>query len=141
MKIGAAPVERVLSRIEKIPDAGCWIFMGSLCKGYGQVRCGSTTRRTHRIVYESLVGPIPEGRQLDHVCRVRSCCNPSHLRVVTNRENMMAPGSLALPRIYANATHCLHGHELSGTNLYLYRGKRQCRTCRHRRDQNKRGNK
>ncbi|MFK5284023.1 HNH endonuclease signature motif containing protein, partial [Lacticaseibacillus paracasei] len=49
---------------------------------------GGKSQKAHRFMYERLVGPIPAGMQLDHLCRVRPCCNPAHLEPVTQRENI-----------------------------------------------------
>lgn len=91
-----APLERrIFHRCEVQPN-GCLTYTGHLDpEGYGKIRAGSRTdgtRRTvyvHRAVYIELVGPVPEGLQLDHLCRTRSCCNPAHLEPVTARENTL----------------------------------------------------
>ena len=67
---------------------GCWEWQGALNDGYGIVGRDGTTRRVHRVVYEALVGPIPNGMDLDHLCRNRRCCNVLHLEPVTRRENL-----------------------------------------------------
>ena len=95
---GRTPVpawERVLSRVEKITETGCWIFMGSVkANGYCSVGVGSLrdgSRRVdyaHRVVFEAVKGPIPKDLELDHLCRVRCCVNPDHLEPVTSRENL-----------------------------------------------------
>lgn len=67
----------------------CWIWNGARSgKGYGMMRIGVAILYTHRIMYELFVGPIDEGLQIDHLCRVRECCNPSHLDQVTPGENL-----------------------------------------------------
>jgi len=103
------PATPVLERIEARTvrqENGCWHFTGSLYKGYGQIQTGSNydgtrkPRQVHRVAYEILVGPIPEGLQLDHtchnddplcpggdVCLHRRCWNPAHLEPVTPGEN------------------------------------------------------
>jgi hypothetical protein len=55
--------------------------------GYGQFWVGGTTVRAHRIVYEDFVGPIPDGFEIDHICRVKACANFRHLRLVTRKQN------------------------------------------------------
>lgn len=78
---------RVMRRIQK---GDCWEWTGALFQGtgYGQVWADGTTRLAHRVVYELLVGPIPVGLDLDHLCRNRSCVNPAHLEPVTRRVNV-----------------------------------------------------
>lgn len=128
----------------------CWIWTrGRFDNGYGQAwkhapRTKPTGRygrpiQAHRLVYELFCGPIPQSMQLDHVCRQRGCVNPSHLRVVTGRDNLLAAGSKCVAAINAAKTSCNHGHPLSGDNLYVSRGKRYCRTCKRNRKQAARG--
>ena len=82
----------------------------------------------HRIVYEALVGPIPEGMVLDHLCRNRPCASPAHLEPVDSRTNTLrGEGPTAK---HAIKTHCPRGREHTPENTYSYkRGGRQCRTC------------
>jgi hypothetical protein len=76
-----------------------------------------------------LVGPIPEGMEIDHLCRNRGCVNPEHLEPVTRQENIRRSQSISVAN--AAKTHCPYGHLLSGANLYLRpnRGGRACREC------------
>lgn len=99
--------------------------------GYGHVRIGGRLRLAHRVLYEHVNGPIPAGLDLDHLCRVRACVNPNHLRPATRRENIMAPGSESLTKRHAEKTACHRGHPLEGANVYRYSdGRRRCNQCR-----------
>jgi hypothetical protein len=83
-----------MERVE-VDEDGCWIWTGALStQGYGNIRIGSRTdgsRRvvpTHIVMWESQNGPVSDGLELDHLCRVRACCNPAHLEPVTPSVNM-----------------------------------------------------
>lgn len=85
------PEDRFWEKVDIRDFNGCWVWTAakSTC-GYGRFgmgRKGTGQVQAHRLSYEWLVGPIPPGMQLDHVCRVRSCVNPEHLRIVTNAQN------------------------------------------------------
>lgn len=124
---------RVADKIAVQAD-GCWLWTGFVARnGYGRVRHGERIVRAHRHVYELLVGPIPDGLRLDHLCRVRHCVNPAHLEPVTHRENVLRGSSPIAQK--AQQTHCIHGHRLDGGNLYVHPtdGTRKCRTCQRRR--------
>jgi hypothetical protein len=74
---------------------GCWLWQRKLGRnGYGQMRGYAGQISAHRFAYEVLMGPIPEGMQLDHLCRNRACCNPEHLEPVTGRENRLRGDTL-----------------------------------------------
>lgn len=116
---------RLLSRIA-VSSSGCWEWTGARRPdGYGVLN----GVRAHRLVYEAKVGPIPEGLDLDHLCRVRHCVNPDHLEPVTRRVNTLRGEGPAA--VKARQTHCVNGHLLAGDNLYVHpkRGTRNCRTC------------
>lgn len=82
------PEERFWSCVDKDGPGGCWIWTGALTgAGYGQFGGGGKKSYTHRWAYQAHVGPIPDGLELDHLCRVRACCNPDHLEPVTHEEN------------------------------------------------------
>jgi hypothetical protein len=112
------------------PESGCWVWLrGTNGVGYGTLRRNGRDHYAHRWFYEKHVGPIPAGLELDHLCRNRLCCNPEHLEAVTRTENLRRGFGPAA--INARKTHCVNGHPLSGTNLYVDpKGRRQCRTCR-----------
>ena len=67
---------------------GCWIWTSTITKkGYGRFWFGARSHRAHRFMYELLVGPIPDGLVLDHLCCETRCVNPAHLEPVTAAEN------------------------------------------------------
>ena len=97
-------------------------------EGYGQFWDGTRLVRAHRFAYEQIVGPIPDGLQLDHLCRVRSCVNPAHLEPVTCQVNLLR-GTGASAR-NAIKTHCPQGHAYGDFNTYIRpEGWRRCREC------------
>lgn len=98
---------------------GCWLWNGRLnVSGYGVFH----QTPAHRLVYELLVGPIPTGLVLDHLCRIRRCVNPDHLDPITQEENMRR----------ARLTSCRRGHPLTDENVYVTpsTGARTCRVCK-----------
>ena len=113
------------------PELGqCWLWAGATDRcGYGKF---SPARghcwKAHRWAYVHLVGPIPWGLELDHLCRVRRCVNPAHLEPVTGRENRLRGTSPVA--VFAAATHCIHGHPFDAENTIWRRtGGRDCREC------------
>lgn len=80
-------VRRLYERVDRRP-AGCWLWTGTIApNGYGYFAIKGRSQQAHRVAYELLVGPIPDGLDLDHLCRVRACVNPDHLEPVTRSEN------------------------------------------------------
>lgn len=111
---------------------GCWLWTGAQTSdGYGRFTLNNRTVGVHRLTYELLVGPIPEGMQLDHLCRVPQCCNPAHLEPVTPRLNTHR-SPIAPAALNARKSHCPYGHPYDGPNLILKSGHRVCRECKRR---------
>lgn len=131
---GKYPVDdRFWSKVDASGD--CWEWTAATAgRGYGHLVVAGVDRYAHRVAWEMLVGPIPEGLQLDHLCRNIRCVNPDHLEPVTRQENIRR----AFPRRGVNhrnaqKTHCKRGHLLAGSNL-VPAEHRYCRECRNLRD-------
>lgn len=111
-----------------VTDNGCWEFTGSKSNGYGKVQRGGVKMPTHQFTWTRLVGPIPDGLEVDHLCRNRPCCNPEHLEPVTHRENVLRGESPCAKN--AKKTHCSKGHEYTPENIMKkYLPARQCLEC------------
>jgi hypothetical protein len=132
----AAVLARLRERLMPITECGCEVWMGAMTAGgYGVIGVGSRVFYAHRVAYELLVGPIPAGLTVDHLCRVRLCCNPRHLEPVTRGENVLRGAGFAA--VNAAKTHCQNGHPLDSDNLVpagLQRGWRWCRICSDERE-------
>lgn len=135
-----AYAETVLVRVAshcRLAPSGCWEWlMSRTADGYGQVSVKRAMVRVHQVTYLALVGPVPEGLQLDHLCRNRACCNPWHVEPVTPLENTRrGDGPEVIGRRYRDRTECSRGHEYTPENTYIRtrrsgRTSRVCRKCR-----------
>lgn len=125
-KPGLTTSERFWSKVEKTDT--CWLWTAAKnTDGYGRFKGIDRLVQAHRFAYEQLIGPIPEGLHLDHLCRVRACVNPAHLEPVTLTENLRRGRN---PR--SEKTHCPQGHPYDEANTYVSpRGGRFCRICRN----------
>lgn len=122
----------------------CWPWLGGKDRdGYGDFKAEKRHYRAHRVSFTLMRGPVPEEKELDHDCRLRSCCNPWHLTAKTTRENILEARSLNPAAINTRKTHCKHGHLLLKENLRVYTRsngytERKCRTCHRLRQQKSR---
>jgi len=134
------PQIRFWSKVEKTDY--CWNWRGHKnAYGYGDFKINEKHLQAHRFSYELIKGKIPEGLQLDHLCRNRSCVNPDHLEAVTSKVNLLRGKGLTSQN--ARKTHCIHGHEFTPENTYFQKRSngvvsRLCKAClrQHNRRQN-----
>lgn len=132
--------ERFWQKVDIGGDGDCWMWQASLRNGYGQFGVSKSHHvSAHRYAYEDLVGVIPSGMVVDHLCHTRDCrlgelcphrrcCNPSHMEVVSRGENVLRGNGDAAVR--SRWTHCIRGHEFNEGNTYVdANGYRHCRRC------------
>lgn len=120
-----------------IKTDGCWVWgRGLTGAGYGEFQVGGRVFLTHRYAYELVNGPIPQGLELDHLCRNRRCVRPDHLEAVTPRVNQHRGEGFS--GVNHRKTHCVNGHLLAGPNLQVQQtglrvGRRRCAACHRER--------
>ena len=119
--------ERFDMKVDK-SSGGCWIWTGArFDTGYGAFNARTRVVSAHRFAYERVHGKQPSDMHLDHLCRVRECCNPDHLELVTPRENSMRGDAPTV--VLHRADVCRRGHSLVGAYVRKDTGHRMCRTC------------
>lgn len=120
------------SKVDKGNPDDCWCWKQSVAShGYGQTWDGKHVLVAHRVAWSLHHSQqVPEGLTVDHICRNRLCCNPNHLRLLSNQDNATDNGQ-------GRKTLCPAGHRYDGDNLYVDpKGHRRCRQCaRDRRTQ------
>lgn len=129
----ATALDRFLANIA-IHQDGCWLWTAKCNPITGYAYFGTNNEKIlgHRWSYEHYVGPVPDGLELDHLCRVRNCVRPDHLEAVTHQENMRRG---VFSPWQKRKTHCKWGHPYDEVNTYHYTTVRNgrthtCRGCR-----------
>lgn len=129
MTKGMTDIDRLMFYTYPEPNTGCWIWGANCCNGYGRFSYKGKTTPAYRVSYELLVGPIPDGLVIDHLCRNTYCVNPQHLEPVTYRENTLR-SPIANAAVNHIKTQCDNGHVYTTETLYIYPdGRRECRIC------------
>lgn len=125
-------LQRILAKIE-VTASGCWIWKAARYpSGYAMVSVAtSRSRSAHLVLWELIFGPVPDGLELDHLCRTPACVNPLHLEAVTHRENILRASGVISEN--ARKTSCLRGHEFTPENTIREKYGRKCRTCHNAR--------
>ncbi|MCE5309626.1 MAG: HNH endonuclease [Acidobacteriales bacterium] len=123
-------ITHLLKKVKVNPGTGCHIWTGYTDqKGYGHCGHQGKVRVVHRVIWEYRNGPVPEGLQLDHLCAVKSCCNPEHLRAVTARENSLADTSNNMAARNFRRLVC---PKCGGPYSQFPNGVRYCKPCRNK---------
>jgi len=131
---------RILARLAE-DERGCWVWPGAKSGGgYGVAWYAGAQQSVHRVVYALYCGPVPEGLDLDHLCRNRACANPAHLEAVTRAVNLQRGTGPEVTRVrHAAVTACPQGHPYDEGNTIMkkHSGKRACRACENARRRRK----
>lgn len=126
--VGPLTLDALRARCIVDEQTGCWLWLGSLRKGYGRVTFQWITYVVHVLAYTLAVGPVPEGKQLDHLCRIRHCFNPAHLEPVTGKVNVLRGAGITAQ--LARQSTCLQGHPFTPENTYTPPAGHRRRVCR-----------
>jgi len=121
---GSSDADRIVAYSMPEPNSGCWIWMASLsADGYGRLHRLSA----HKISYEIFKCDVPDGLELDHLCRVRACVNPDHLEPVPHALNCERGNTTIFN---TSKTRCPQGHKYTVANTHITKaGSRSCRKC------------
>lgn len=129
--------ERFISGVYE-NENGCWIWPKAKVRGgYGMFKLNKKNVLAHRYSYTKLIGDIPNGLTIDHLCKQRDCVNPDHLEAVTMKENISRGTNFQ-----RNKSHCKWGHEFNSDNIYwIYSRYRRCKQCQDKRDRERKRKK
>lgn len=123
-----ASIQRFSTKMEPIPESGCWIWNGYIDHyGYGIVKINTRIYKAHRVAYFLHFGSLDTTLTIDHLCRVRCCVNPHHLEAVTNYENIKRGKWITGKK---EKKYCVHGHLRNEDNIiHTKDGRKRCKTC------------
>lgn len=124
------PIMERIQGLSEVNERGCWLWKGDKDpKGYARIKIEGKKKRAHKVAYETVYGPVPEGLQLDHfACDTKHCVNPDHVRPTTALENVLRSNNIGSRN--AAKTHCPQGHPYTDENTYFTSDKRRrCRAC------------
>lgn len=119
------PLDRIT-----VNENGCWIWDGTRHEdGYGIIFISGKREYVHRIMYQLFIGPVNNKRELDHLCRNPSCCNPLHLEAVSSRENSLRGNHPLF--VTHREQRCRRGHDLTVAENVRRSddGRVRCRVC------------
>ncbi len=120
-------LERFFAKVNKTSSCWNWINISRKGHGYGRFWWNGQGIQAHRFAYLLFISDIPNNLVIDHICRNKSCVNVNHLRLITNKENILIGNGA--PAVNSRKTHCNRGHEFNFSNTHIDKKGRRCKAC------------